>query len=59
MMIVVPTASATDASSWLAIPNIGQIVLMLPVQMKYDQHVTTSSVETTDPGIHSWRAIGA
>jgi hypothetical protein len=55
----VQTVSATAASSWFAIPNIGQIVLMLPVQMKYDQHVTTSSVETTDPGIHSWRAIGA
>ena len=27
MMIVVPTASATPASSWLATPNIGQIVL--------------------------------
>ena len=34
MMIVVPTASATTASSWLAMPNIGQIVSMLPVQMK-------------------------
>ena len=34
MMTVVPTASATVASSWLAMPNIGQIVLMLPVQMK-------------------------
>ena len=34
MMIVVPTASATAASSWLAMPNIGQMVLMLPVQMK-------------------------
>src|SRR5688572_25976377 len=34
MMIVVPTASATDASSWFAMPNIGQIVLMLPAQMK-------------------------
>ena len=32
--IVVPTASATLASSWLATPNIGQIVSMLPVQMK-------------------------
>src|SRR5215471_4308873 len=27
MMIVVPTASATEASSWLATPNIGQMVL--------------------------------
>ena len=25
------TASATDASSWLATPNIGQIVLICPV----------------------------
>ena len=34
MITVVPTASATDARSWFAIPNIGQIVEMLPVQMK-------------------------
>ena len=34
MRIVVPTASATDPRSWLAMPNIGQMVLMLPVQMK-------------------------
>ena len=31
---VIATASATQASSWFAMPNIGQIVLMLPVQMK-------------------------
>src|SRR4029453_3288752 len=29
MMIVVPTARATEARSWLAMPNIGRIVLML------------------------------
>src|SRR6266850_8494557 len=34
MITVVPTASATAASNWLAMPNIGQMVLMLPVQMK-------------------------
>ena len=31
---VVPTASATDAISWLETPKSGQIVEMLPVQMK-------------------------
>jgi hypothetical protein len=56
--IVVPTASATAASSWLAMPNIGQMVLMLPVQMKYDQPKTTQSVETIDPGIHPGCASG-
>ena len=30
----VATARATAASSWFAVPNIGQIVEMLPVQMK-------------------------
>ena len=34
MITVVPTASATAASSWFAMPNIGQIVEMLPAQMK-------------------------
>src|SRR5262245_13519615 len=34
MRMVVPIASATAASNWLAMPNIGQIVLMLPVEMK-------------------------
>src|SRR5918994_1646635 len=58
MMMVVPTASATEASSWFAIPNIGQIVLMLPVQMKYPQVTTTSSVATIEPGSNSCRAIG-
>ena len=29
--IVVPTASATQPSNWLATPNIGQIVLICPV----------------------------
>ena len=32
MSIVVPTASATEASSWLATPNSGQMVAMLPVE---------------------------
>ena len=31
-------------------PNIGQIVLMLPVQMKYDHPPTTSNVVNTAPG---------
>src|SRR5258706_16035825 len=42
---VVPTQSAMPASNWFAIPNIGQIVLMLPVKMKYDQPATTSKLE--------------
>ena len=33
-MIVVPTQSAVHARSWFAIPNIGQMVEMLPVRMK-------------------------
>ena len=33
-MIVVATHSAAAASNWFATPNIGQIVAMLPVQMK-------------------------
>jgi hypothetical protein len=32
--MVVPTQSAVQASNWLATPNIGQIVEMLPVRMK-------------------------
>jgi hypothetical protein len=31
IMKEVPTASASVASSWLAVPNIGQIVATLPV----------------------------
>jgi hypothetical protein len=34
MSTVVATASATAPSNWLAMPKSGQMVLMLPVQMK-------------------------
>ena len=34
MMTVVPTHKAIAARSWLAIPNIGQIVEIEPVRMK-------------------------
>ena len=54
-MTVVATLSAIAASSWLAIPNIGQIVSIEPVQMKYDQQTTTRAVETTAPGTQSCR----
>src|SRR3989442_1376832 len=58
MMIVVPSARATDASSWFAIPNIGQMVLMFPVKMKYAHATTTIVVEMIDPGIQSARPNG-
>src|SRR5258706_14293134 len=47
----VPTQRATAASSWLAMPNIGQIWEIEPVRMKYDQAKTTSAVEISVPGI--------
>ena len=59
MMTVVPTASATDASSWFAIPNIGQMVEMLPAQMKYPHADTTRSDEMTAPGSQSCRPNGS
>ena len=34
MITVVPTHSAMAASNWFAIPNIGQIVSILPVKIK-------------------------
>ena len=58
MMRVVPTASATAASSWLAIPNIGQMVLMFPVQMKYTHARTMMTVDRMLPGSQSVRASG-
>jgi hypothetical protein len=39
-------------------PNIGQIVLMLPVQMKYAHEHTTAAVEITAPGSQSCLASG-
>ena len=48
MMIVVATHSATAASSWLAMPNIGQIVEIEPDQMNAAQAVTTTAVVRTD-----------
>src|SRR6266850_2338318 len=47
---IVPTQSATEASSWLAIPNIGQICEIEPVRMKYDHDTTTISVAINVPG---------
>src|SRR5205085_12265625 len=49
-MTAVPTQSATAASSWLAMPNIGQICEIEPVRMKYDQAKTTANVEISVPG---------
>src|SRR5207244_12372673 len=46
----VPTQSATAASNWFAIPNIGQICEIEPVRMKYDQAKTTAKVEISVPG---------
>src|SRR5436305_3758234 len=46
----VPTHRATAASSWLAMPNIGQICEIEPVRMKYDQAKTTAKVEISVPG---------
>ena len=33
-MMVVPTQSAVHARSWFAMPNMGQMVWMLPARMK-------------------------
>src|SRR5215213_8867488 len=52
MMIVVATHKATAASSWLAMPNIGQIVEIEPDQMKAAHAETTSTEVTIDPGSH-------
>src|SRR5262249_31315650 len=46
---LVPTHRATAASSWLAIPNIGQIVDMLPVHKKYAHANTTTELATMLP----------
>src|SRR5512140_3883748 len=58
IMALVATASATAARSWFAVPNIGQMVLMLPVQMKYAHAPTTSAVAITAPGIQVVRSNG-
>src|SRR5205085_2077819 len=50
MITVVPTHNATEARSWFAMPNIGQICEIDPVRMKYDQPTTTSAVEASVPG---------
>src|ERR1051325_2366460 len=53
IMALEATARATPARSWLAIPNIGQTVLMLPVCIKYAQPATTRPEERIVPGIQS------
>ena len=53
MIAVAATHNATLASSWFATPNIGQILLMLPVWMKYAQQQTMNPVESNVPGIQS------
>jgi len=45
LIALVPTARATTASSWLAVPNMGQIVVMSPVQRRYPQATTISPVD--------------
>ena len=46
MMIVLPTARATAASNWLAIPNIGQIVLMLPDRLPFTEELFIKAMRT-------------
>ena len=48
--IVVATHKATAASSWFAIPNIGQMVEIEPDQMKAAHAETTSKDVTIEPG---------
>ncbi len=50
MMIVVATHSATEARSWLATPNMGQIVDIDPDQMNAAQAATTSAEVAIAPG---------
>ena len=57
--MLVHTASATEASNWLATPNIGQIVLILPGVDEIAPGATTISVAITAPGSHSGRANGS
>src|SRR5215213_1617806 len=52
MMIVVATHKATAASSWFAMPNIGQIVEIEPDQMNAPHSATTSADVTIDLDIH-------
>ncbi len=49
MMMVVATQSATAASSWLAMPNIGQMGEIEPDQMKAAHPATTSAVVMSAP----------
>ena len=51
-MTVVATQSATAASSWLATPNMGQMVEIEPDQMNAAQPATTSAVVIKEPGSH-------
>ncbi len=53
MIAVAATHNATLASSWFATPNIGHMLLMLPVWMKYAQEQTMNPVERSVPGIQS------
>src|SRR2546425_12770939 len=56
---VVPTHRASMPNSWLAAPNIGQIVDTLPVANKYPQPPTTSRLAPIAPGIQLMVRNGA
>src|SRR5206468_2997533 len=51
--IVVATHSATEARSWFATPNIGQIVEIDPFQIREAQPRTIASVVAQAPGCQS------
>ena len=50
---VVTTHRAIAASSWLAMPNMGQMVWMEPVQISEPQPMVTSAVQSQTPGHQS------
>src|SRR3989338_2091651 len=58
MMRVVPTPRAMAARLWLATPNMGQMVEILPEKMRYPQAPTTARLERMIPGRHRVCARG-
>jgi len=54
----VPTARAMVARSWFAVPSMGQMVVMVPVYMKYPHAQTTSKLVTIFPGTQFVRSKG-
>ena len=50
-MMVVHTTRATAAKSWLAMPNMGQMVEMDPDEISQAQHSTMNNVVSAAAGV--------